>query len=302
MQEFTFTVTPEQAGRRLDTFLADSLKTDSGISRTQIQALIADRLVVSGGVPLTKKHEKVKAGDVIVVHVREHKQTTLEPENIPLEIVFQDEDLAVVNKPAGLVVHPGAGNRRHTLVSALLYHLKTLSDIDPERPGIVHRLDKETSGLLVVARNNAAHMKLSEQFEEHSIRRVYVAVVSGIVQFDEHVIELPLGRDPRNHERMAVSFAGSDSRFAKTAYKTISRSARNSLIELYPFTGRTHQLRVHLAHIGHPILGDTKYGTQRKFSRMALHARDLGFRHPRTGSHIECTSPVPPEFAVFLGS
>ncbi len=145
-------------------------------------------------------------------------------------------------------------------------------------------------------------MKLSEQFEVHSIHRVYIAVVSGIMQFDEHVIELPIGRHPRNHEHMAVTFSGSDARQAKTSYKVLTRGTRFTMVELSPFTGRTHQLRVHLAYIGHPIVGDMKYGIDRKFSRMALHARTLGFNHPGTGEYVEFSSEVPPEFAVFLGS
>lgn len=302
MQEYTFTITPEQSGQRLDKVLADLLKNESGVSRTQIQHLIDSGLVTRSGVPLSRKHERVRAGDTIEVQVRERASASLAPENIPVDIVYQDEDLAVVNKRVGLVVHPGAGNKEHTLVNALLYHLKTLSDIDPERPGIVHRLDKETSGLLVVAKNNASHMKLAGQFEAHSIHRVYIAVVSGIMQFDQHIIELPIGRDPRKREHMAVTFIGNDIREAKTSYKTLKRGTRFSLVELTPFTGRTHQLRVHLAYIGHPIAGDTKYGVDKKFSRMALHAKTIGFEHPRTGKYVEYTSTVPPEFDLILGS
>ena len=191
----------------------------------------------------------------------------------------KDEDVAVINKQHGLVVHPAPGNYEHTLVNALLHRFKKLSDINPARPGIVHRLDKETSGLLVIARNNSAHLNLAKQFAEHSIERRYVAVVSGKMEFDEHVIEASIGRHPFRRTNMSVSF-NEKSKYARTHYKTLKRNDKFSLLELKPFTGRTHQLRVHMAFLKHPIMGDSKYGNKHNFSRLALHAKDLGFTHP----------------------
>jgi 23S rRNA pseudouridine1911/1915/1917 synthase len=241
----------------------------------------------------------VKAGDEIRVIVEERKEAVPSAENIPLDVVYEDDDLAVINKPAGLVVHPAPGNKEHTLVNALLGRFHDLSDINPDRPGIVHRLDKETSGLLVVAKNNSAHLSLAKQFEKHTIKRIYVAVVRGKVEFDQDVIELPIGRHPVKRESMAVSF-NEDSRSARTLYRTLKRTDKFSVMELEPYTGRTHQLRVHLAFLGHPILGDKKYGKHNDFSRLALHAKILGFSHPRTGKFIEFKSEIPEEFNEFI--
>ena len=196
-------------------------------------------------------------------------------------------------------MHPAPGNYEHTLVNALLHHFKNLSDINPQRPGIVHRLDKETSGLIVVAKNNSSHLTLAAQFAKHSIKRKYIALVRGRVEFDENVIEVPIGRHPLKRKNMAVSFK-ENAKQAKTRYRTLKRGEDFSLLELEPFTGRTHQLRVHLAFIGHPILGDSKYGPGNKFSRMALHAKYLGFLHPKTGKFMEFSSETPKEFKEFV--
>jgi 23S rRNA pseudouridine1911/1915/1917 synthase len=197
------------------------------------------------------------------------------------------------------VVHPAPGNYEHTLVNALMHRFKKLSDINPERPGIVHRLDKETSGIIVVAKNNPAHLNLVKQFADHSIKRIYVALVKGKVEYNENIIEMPIGRHPLKRENMSVGFTKS-TRYAKTFYRTLKRTPLWSLVELEPFTGRTHQLRVHLAYIGHPILGDSKYGKQNEFVRMALHARYLGFIHPASGKFVEFESPMPKEFSDFI--
>jgi 23S rRNA pseudouridine1911/1915/1917 synthase len=205
----------------------------------------------------------------------------------------------VINKPTGLVVHPAPGNYQHTLVNALLYHFKELSSINPLRPGIVHRLDKDTSGLMLIAKNNPAHLNLAEQFSRHSIRRKYLALVNGRVEFDEDIIELPIGRHPTKRKCMSVGF-GAKTRYAKTLYRTLKRTDRVSLLELEPFTGRTHQLRVHLAQINHPILGDVKYGRNNPALRLALHAFYIGFLHPVTGKFLEFSTPAPKEFADFM--
>ena len=205
----------------------------------------------------------------------------------------------MINKPCGLVVHPAPGNLEHTLVNALLHSFKNLSDVNPLRPGIVHRLDKETSGLLVIAKNNFTHHALAAQFEKHSIERTYIALVKGKMEFDENVIELPIARHPIKRENMAVSFK-EEARFAKTHYRTLKRFKEFSMLELKPYTGRTHQLRVHLAFLGHPILGDKKYGKHNDFMRLALHAKSLSFLHPRTGKLIGFDSEVPKEFRELI--
>ncbi len=301
MQTQIVTVSPESAGRRLDAFLADYFKGEHiGLSRTALQILIKNGGVKTGSEILKKSNYKIKEGDVITILFEEHKDSLIVAEDIPLDVVYEDDDIAVINKPPGLVVHPAPGNYEHTLVNALLNRFGQLSDINPLRPGIVHRLDKETSGVLVVARNNHAHLGLAEQFSDHSIKRTYWALVRGSMEFDEQIIEASIGRHPVRRKEMAVSF-NENAKYARTYYKTLKRSKDFSLLELHPFTGRTHQLRVHLAFVGHPILGDEKYGRKNEFGRLALHAKTLGFIHPRTHKFIEFSSPLPKEFDDFLG-
>jgi 23S rRNA pseudouridine1911/1915/1917 synthase len=300
MQEYIFKSLVEQAGMRLDILISDfSQKNNLGYSRTFIQKLIQDGFVTLAGSVALKPHYKVKAADEIRVLVPETVVAGLEPENIALEVIYEDEDLAVINKEAGLVVHPAPGNYEHTLVNALLYRFSSLSDINPGRPGIVHRLDKETSGLMLVAKNNSTHLSLARQFAEHSIIKKYIALVKGSVEFDENVIDLPIGRHPFKRKDMAVVFS-ENTREAKTSYRLLKRGRTFSLLELTPFTGRTHQLRVHLAFIGHPILGDKKYGKNNDFSRLALHAKSIGFLHPRSKKPMEFSSEIPQEFSRFL--
>lgn len=300
MQEFKIAVTPENSGSRLDLFLAGFFnKNNLGHSRAFAQKLILGGKVKSGQSVFTSPHYKVKTGEEFRFIVEDKKAEALCPEDIPLDVVYEDYALAVINKPVGLVVHPAPGNPEHTLVNALLARFKELSDINPQRPGIVHRLDKETSGLLAIAKTNTAHLALSAQFARHSIKRKYIAVVRGRVEFDENIIEAPIGRHPLKRKDMAVNF-GSKSKYARTHYRTLRRADDFSLLELEPFTGRTHQLRVHLAFAGHAILGDTKYGKNNASSRLYLHAYYLGFMHPDSGKFLEFSCAIPKEFNAVM--
>jgi len=301
MQEYNIIALPENAGKRLDVFLMEFSKENRlGFSRTYLQTLIKEALVILDGRPALKTNFKIKPGQKIKISIPEKKAQSLYPENIPLKVIYEDDDLIILDKPAGLVVHPAPGNYEHTLVNALLYRFKRLSDINPLRPGIVHRLDKGTSGILAAAKNNDTHLKLAGQFADHSIKRKYTALVKGKMEFNENIIEIPIGRHPYKRENMSVGFSKS-TRYAKTYYRTLKRAPFWSLVELEPYTGRTHQLRVHLAFIGHPILGDSKYGQQNEFIRMALHARYLGFIHPANGKFVEFESPMPKEFIEYMG-
>lgn len=296
MREYALKVSDEQRGMRLDLLLSAISKEKSlGLSRTSIQELISKSGISVNGSFDIKPNYKVKQADKIKISLEDKIKTSLHPEDIPLEVLYEDRDLAIINKPVGLVVHPAPGNREHTLVNALLFRFKDLSDINPQRPGIVHRLDKDTSGILVIAKNNSSHLKLAGQFEDHSIKRKYTAVVKGRMEFDENVIEAPIARHITKRESMAVDFSDK-SRYAKTYYRTLKRFGDYSLLQLEPFTGRTHQLRVHLAFIGHPILGDKKYGRGNDFTRLALHAQSLGFIHPSSGKFVEFNSSLPQEF------
>jgi len=300
MSELLIKVLPDQALMRIDLFLTEyAVANDLGLSRTTVQKLIHEGKVSSTLGPISKPHYKVSPSEEISVELPEKIKTEFLPEEIPLEIVYEDDDLLVVNKQTGLVVHPSPGNQEHTLVNALLGKGVSLSDINKNRPGIVHRLDKDTSGLLVIAKNNVSHLKLAKQFADHSIHRKYVAIVCGKVEFDENIIEAPIGRHPLKRKDMAVGFTP-NTKYARTHYHTLKRSKNFSFLELKPFTGRTHQLRVHLAYIGHPILGDSKYGKGDNFIRLALHAQELGFIHPTTKKAIHFTSNVPSEFLEFI--
>jgi len=299
MPEYILKSGPQEESQRLDIFIINfAKKNDLGLSRTFLQSLMREGKVLLNGAARVKPHHKIKDGDEIKINFQESQPLGIDAQNIPLEIIYQDKDIAVINKPIGLVTHPAPGNREHTLVNALKFHLDKLSNINPGRPGIVHRLDKETSGVLVVAKNNASHLKLTEQFADHTIKRRYVAVVSGKVQFDQHVIEIPIGRHPQKRKSMAAGYAD-NAKYAKTLYRVLKRGIEFTLLELEPFTGRTHQLRVHLAFIGHPIVGDSKYG-KIPFSRLCLHAKSLGFIHPSSGKFIEFASPVPKEFSKLV--
>lgn len=300
MPEYILNPTPEDSGRRLDLFVAEfSKRNNLGFSRQLIKKLILNGQIRLKKIAAVKPHYKIKSDDTIIFQFQIKKPGILEPENIPLEIIYEDDDLAVINKPAGLVVHPAPGNYQHTLVNALLYHFKELSDINPLRPGIVHRLDKDTFGLLVIAKNNPTHLALTKQFSQHTVKRKYIALVKGKVEFDEGIIEVPIGRHPIKRKSMSAGF-GKHSQYAKTYYRTLKRTKDFSLLELVPFTGRTHQLRVHLNFLGHPILGDAQYGKNNILKRLALQAKYLGFLHPSTGKFLEFSLDIPGEFEEFV--
>jgi 23S rRNA pseudouridine1911/1915/1917 synthase len=303
VSNFEFRVS--NTGERLDVFLTRQMP---GWSRSQVQRLIRSGLVSVGRRLARKGGEEVQAGDIISVRV-EREELAATPEALPLSIVYEDEDLLVVNKPAGMAVHVGAGLKSGTLVNALLHHVRTLSSAgDASRPGIVHRLDKMTSGLVVVAKNDATHRQLAEQFKSRAVRKTYVLLVHGQVSSGQGEISKPVGRDPFRRTRMKVG--GLRAREARTRYEVIRRFPNFTLLEAHPETGRTHQIRVHFAALGHPIVGDSTYGAPGKLriggrevatlSRNFLHAGLLEFQHPRLRRAVSFSVPLPPELAEFL--
>jgi 23S rRNA pseudouridine1911/1915/1917 synthase len=298
MEELKFKVDSGDAGKRLDKFLADILK--GKLSRSFIKKLI-DGKNVCVNEEYTNAHHKILSGEVVKVTIPDPKPLEIKPENLPLDIVYEDKDLAVVNKPAGMSTHPAGTHITGTLVNALLHHSKGLSGIGGVlRPGIVHRLDKETSGVLVVAKNDITHINLSDQFKERSIKRKYIALVRGIVQLDNGRIDLPIARRKKDITKMGVSFAGEKRKEAVTNYKVLQRFKDFTMLELSLETGRTHQIRVHLAHIGHPVIGDRLYGSSRGMARQALHARTLGFSHPTTKKFMEFESKLPQDMQELI--
>lgn len=283
-------------GLRLDQFLAQELPQ---FSRARLQALIRAGDVTLNG-KATRPREILRTGDLIQLIEPPPEKITAEPENIALDILFEDEDLLVIDKAAGMVVHPGAGNARHTLVNALLAHCPSLSGIGgKERPGIVHRLDKETSGCIVVAKNDAAHQSLSKQFVERTVEKIYLALVAGTMRKTHGVIDANIGRHPVQRQRMAV--LKTRGRTARTDYRVLRSRDGVTLVECILHSGRTHQIRVHLHHLGHPVLGDKVYGKPtQNFSRQMLHAFKLGFHHPRDGAWKKFEAPLPKDFRAAL--
>jgi len=292
------------AGSRLDQFLAQDLPH---LSRSRIQALIKEGHILLDAKP-AKPGEKLRQGQQIaVVEPAPVPLSGTLAEAIPLDLLFEDDDLAVLDKPAGMVVHPAAGNQTSTVVNALLHCCKSLSGIGGEqRPGIVHRLDKETSGCMVIAKNDAAHQFLSRQFAMRKVLKIYLALAAGHFAKKTGVIETEIGRHPVHRKKMAVVEAGKG-RPSKTAYRVVREMSgfkganKASLVECTLHTGRTHQIRVHLKHLGHPLLGDPLYGKRDEFPRQMLHSWKLGIAHPRTGQWMEFTAPIPVDFAAAGG-
>lgn len=299
----TWKIPDEAVGERLDRFAAQM----SGLTRTAVQGLADDGAVTVNGKTAPKNY-RLRSGDEVTVTVPEPTVYEAKPENIPLDIVYEDADLLVVNKPKGMVVHPAAGNYDGTLVNALLFHCHDLSGINGVlRPGIVHRIDKDTSGLLIVAKNDRAHQGLAEQIKVHSFTRVYEAIVYGKLRDDSGTVNAPIGRHPIKRKQMAVTPV--NSKPAVTHYEVIARYDGNTRhgafthVRLRLETGRTHQIREHMASIGHPVVGDAVYGPdayQKELHGQCLHARTIGFVHPVTGAYLEFTSDLPPYFKDFL--
>ena len=297
MENRTIVVSLEDASKRIDIFLNEELD----LSRSYIKTLIEKQNVLVNSNVIKKAGYIVKENDVISISIPEAEILNLEPENIDLDIIYEDDDLAVINKPQGMVVHPAPGSYDHTLVNALLYHLKNLSDINGViRPGIVHRLDKDTSGLLVVAKNNEAHINLQEQIASKAAKRYYVALVDGVVNRDEGVINTLIDRSKKDRKMMSVS--NDTGRVAITHFKVLERFPRYTLMEYELKTGRTHQIRVHSKFIGHPVVGDPVYGGSNKFNLngQLLHAFKLVLTHPKTGEVMTFEAPIPKYFQDVL--
>ena len=299
MEQRELTLAPESVGLRLDRWLAEQCPD---LSRSQLQNLIEAGSVTCNGSPLNKK-DKLKAGQTILLTLPDPQPIEAQPQNIPLDIVYEDDSLLVVNKPKGMVVHPAPGNPDGTMVNALLWHCAgRLPGIGGAiRPGIVHRIDKDTSGLLVVAKTDAAHQALTEQMSVHSIHRVYHAVVYGNLKEDTGFVEAPIGRDPKDRKKMAVT--QQNSKYAYTSWQVLERFGNFTYIACKLKTGRTHQIRVHMASIGHPLAGDAVYGPKnciRSLNGQCLHAKELGFVHPATGEWMQFDSSLPDWFQDYL--
>ncbi|MFB9325401.1 RluA family pseudouridine synthase [Paenibacillus aurantiacus] len=287
-----FVVRGDEAGERLDKFVTENMYDDS-ISRTQVQDWIKNADVLVNG-RTVKPNYKIADADIIVVTVPEPQSAVIEPEAIPMDVVFEDSDVIVINKPRGMVVHPAPGHSSGTVVNALMHHCKDLSGINGVlRPGIVHRIDKDTSGLLMVAKNDLAHASLAAQLKEHSVTRKYIALVHGNVPHDQGTVDAPIGRDPKDRKLFTVTEKGS--KHAVTHFMVVERFGDYTLMELQLETGRTHQIRVHMKYIGHPLAGDPVYGRSKTIGLkgQALHAAVLGFVHPRTGEEMIFEAPVP---------
>ena len=292
--ELKLTIDSAMTGR-IDKELAHHL-TD--ISRSQLQKWIEDGNVTVNGEKVKPKY-KLAVGDRVVVQPEKPQKIDLEPENIPLDIVYEDDDVIVINKPQGMVVHPAPGHPNHTLVNALLYH-SPLSTINGEfRPGIVHRIDKDTSGLLMIAKNDLAHRSLAAQLKAKTNEREYVALVHGVIKEERGTIDAPLGRSKKDRKKQAVV---EDGRHAVTHFKVLERFQHYTLVSCRLETGRTHQIRVHMKYIGHPLAGDPLYGPRKTLpgNGQYLHARLLGFKHPRTGKQMTFTSPLPEYFQKMI--
>lgn len=293
-EEFEFQI--EQKSGRVDKYLTTELDT---MSRSKVQNLIADGYVIVNGETI-KANYKLEAGDKVEVFVPEPEAVDVEAEDIPLDIIYEDKDIVLINKAQGMVVHPGAGNPNGTLVNALLFHIKDLSGINGEiRPGIVHRLDKDTSGILMVAKNDEAHVNLSEQLQNRTVKRKYWALVHGVLPHEHGTINAPIGRDPKDRQKFTVIKGGKE---AISHFRVLERIQKFSLMEVSLETGRTHQIRVHLNYIDHPVAGDKIYGPKKSLegNGQFLHARMLEFTHPRTGETMSFEAELPALFEETL--
>lgn len=297
--EFRYEITEEWEGERIDKCLA--MLIDS-LSRSFIQKMIKDEAVRVNGLPV-KGSCRVKAGDLVEFDLPKARVPDIEPENIPLDILYEDEDVIVVNKPKGMVVHPAAGHYSGTLVNALLYHCAGgLSGINGVmRPGIVHRIDRDTTGSVIACKNDRAHNCIAQQLKEHSVRRRYHAICHGVVKEEEGIVDRPIGRHPSDRKKMAVNER--NGKRAVTHYRVLKRFSGYTYLECELETGRTHQIRVHMASIGHPLLGDEVYSNRKSPFRLegqTLHAKILGFLHPSTGAYLETDAPLPEYFRHLL--
>jgi len=290
MDSYEFKVDESLVGVRLDLFISNKFEDKS---RSYIQGVIEGGNAIVNG-KCRKSNFKLKLGDIITLKIPEPVELNVKAEDIPLDILYEDSDVIVINKPQDMVVHPAPGNYSGTLVNALLNHCTDLSGINGVlRPGIVHRIDKDTSGALVVAKNDNAHNSLAAQLKDHSMTRSYVALVEGVIKSDEGTIDAPIGRHPKDRIKMAIVESGKK---AVTHYKVIERFDKYTLVECNLETGRTHQIRVHMAKIGHPLVGDLIYGFKKQSFNLkgqVLHAKRLGFIHPRTNEYMEFASPLP---------
>ncbi len=296
-ERYDWTVEAEDKGVRIDKFITAQ---NEDWSRSMVQTWIKEERVTVNNEPV-KSNYKVSVDDEITLRVPPPKELNIKPEPMDLDIVYEDEDVVVVNKPRGLVVHPAPGHYSGTLVNGLLAHCKDLSGINGVmRPGIVHRIDKDTSGLLMVAKNDKAHAGLAEQLKNHTVNRKYVAIVHGVIPHEMGTIDAPIGRDPKNRQQMAVVFE--NSKPAVTHFVVLERFKEYTLVELKLETGRTHQIRVHMKYIGYPLASDPKYGPKDtlELNGQALHAKTLGFVHPKTGEYLEFEAPLPEDMQEVL--
>lgn len=302
MKQDVFEVLEEQEGERLDKYLS-VIYPD--ISRSFFQKIIKDNMVLVNDQP-QKANYRLHAEDIVTIHFPDAVTTAIEPEDIPLDILYEDEDLLVVNKPKGMVVHPSAGHYTHTLVNAIMFHCKdSLSGINGEiRPGIVHRIDMDTTGSLIVCKNDESHIKIAQQIKDHSVNRIYEGIVCGNVSQDEGTITGAIGRNPKDRKKMAINEV--NGKPAITHYKVLKRFQNYTYMQFQLETGRTHQIRVHMASIGHPLLGDPLYSSgkspYKNLQGQTLHAKTIGFVHPTTGAYMEYSAPLPDYFEKLLNS
>lgn len=300
MEQFTYQFgLDDPEDERLDKWISEALE---GLSRSFIQKCIKEDKVLVNGTP-QKASYRLKTDDEIVFSIPEAAQPDITPEDIPLSILYEDDDLLVIDKPKNMVVHPAPGYYSGTIVNAVMYHCQNdLSGIGGVmRPGIVHRIDKDTTGSIIICKNDKAHLSIAAQLKEHSITRKYRAIVCGVIRDEEGSVDAPIGRDPQNRKRMAVNHKNGKS--AVTHYRVLQRFKNYTYIECQLETGRTHQIRVHMTSIGHPLLGDTLYGTGRSpfhLEGQTLHAMVIGFQHPSTGAYVEVTAPLPDYFEHLL--